>query len=139
MALVLLECEPDPVLRELLPPTPSASMGPLKRLRLRLAKRTDGPGLLKGLGEPGGCGSREEPPPPPPLPLGIPSLKRVRGGPAPRTRRRLLGNEDVVGVAGRTLTEWWGDRPDGCGVLDMDVDTEPLELIDEALECEGRW
>jgi len=46
----------------------------------------------------------------------------------------LDGKDVVVGVAGRTLTEWWGDGPRWCGVLD--VDTEFVELVEEALEWE---
>lgn len=62
----------------------------------------------------------------------MPSLKlSVRGG--PRTRRMLDGNEDDVGVLGRTLTEWCGDRPPAIGVFV--VETEPLELVELALEC----
>jgi hypothetical protein len=45
----------------------------------------------------------------------------------------LDGNEVLVGVAGRTLTEWCGDLPVCSGVLDMLVDTEPLELVEDAL------
>ena len=29
-----------------------------------------------------------------------------------RTRRILEGKDEIVGVAGRTLTEVWGDRDD---------------------------
>jgi hypothetical protein len=55
----------------------------------------------------------------------------------------LLGkpaNEPMVGVAGRTLTEWWGLRVDeGSGVLETEVETEPLEEVDEALLWEWWW
>src|SRR3569833_382713 len=97
LAEALLECEPEAVLLELLPP-PNESLGPLKLFRLRLAKSSDGRGLLNGLGEPGGCGRLDEL-------AGMVSLKRFMGGPVPRTRRRWAGNAVVVGVAGSTLTE----------------------------------
>jgi hypothetical protein len=60
----------------------------------------------------------------------------------PRTNLKLLGKEVVVGVAGRTLTEWWGERPMALTLLPppppapVAVDTDPLELVDEALEWE---
>ena len=66
--------------------------------------------------------------------LGMPSLKILNGGPLrSRTRRMLLGKLAVVGVAGSTLTEWWGLRPAGRGVLDMDVDTDPFDEVELAL------
>ena len=57
----------------------------------------------------------------------------LRGGPERSLMRRiLLGKLPPVGVAGRTLTEWCGLR--GCmGVLDTDVETEPLEDVELAL------
>lgn len=85
-------------------------MGPLKRFFLRLAKTS----------------------PPAPLPR-VPhgaSLKVDMGG--WRTTRMLEGNEEVVGVAGRTFTEWWGER---VGMETLDMDPEPLEDVEEALEC----
>lgn len=45
----------------------------------------------------------------------------------------LDGKLPVVGVAGRTLTEWCGLRV-GRGTLLMEMDPEPLEEVDEALE-----
>jgi hypothetical protein len=59
---------------------------------------------------------------------------------AARTTRMLDGKEDVVGVAGRTLTLLWGLRPSFMFVevvgLARDVD---CELVLEALECEWWW
>lgn len=47
----------------------------------------------------------------------------------------LLGKDVVlVGVAGRTLTEWWGLRPVCMGVFDMLVETELVDDVDDALE-----
>jgi hypothetical protein len=63
----------------------------------------------------------------------MPSLK-LKAMAGPRPKRMLEGNDDVVGVAGRTFTEWCGERPAPRGVLD--VVTEPLEDVEEALECE---
>lgn len=61
-------------------------------------------------------------------------MKTLSGGPArSRTRRRLDGKEVDVGVAGRILTEWCGERPAPSWDLDMEVETEPLELVEEAL------
>lgn len=57
---------------------------------------------------------------------------RVNGG--PRARRMLDGKASAVGVAGSTLTEWCGERPVPRGVFV--VDTEPLDDVEEALECE---
>lgn len=90
-----------------------------------------------GFGEPGGfcapAAAAEEEDEDLLLDSGIPSLKlRASGG--PRTRRMLDGKEVLVGVAGRTLTEWCGERP---GVLV--VDTEPVELVELAFECEWWW
>ena len=111
-----------------------ASIGPLNRLRLRFAKSTDGlfpapTPAPNGLGDSGGfawwllCEDEAE---------GMPSLKlSAKGG--PRTRRIFDGNEDDVGVLGRTFTEWCGDRPPAMGVLA--VETEPLELVELAFEC----
>jgi hypothetical protein len=44
----------------------------------------------------------------------------------------LEGKEEVVGVAGRTLTEWWGER---VGREALDMEPEPFEDVEEALEC----
>ena len=57
----------------------------------------------------------------------------LNGGPERSlTRRMLLGNPLLVGVAGKTLTEWCGLR--GCrGVLEMDADTDPFEEVELAL------
>jgi len=78
-----------------------------------------------------------------PPPAGKPSANKLSGGPVrSRTRRMLLGNPGnppAVGVAGRTLTEWCGDRVDCIGVLDTDVDTEPLDEVELALLCEWWW
>jgi hypothetical protein len=52
-----------------------------------------------------------------------------------RTTRMLFGNVEFVGVAGRTLTEVWGDfvlRP----VTDTAGEAMDAEEVDEALECE---
>ncbi|KAK5635862.1 hypothetical protein RRF57_011574 [Xylaria bambusicola] len=92
-------------------------------LRFRFANSTDGPPVENGFGEPGGLWAS---------PVGMPSLKlRANGG--PRTSRILEGNDAVVGVAGRTLTEWCGDRPPARGVFV--VETDPFELVELALEC----
>ena len=38
------------------------------------------------------------------------------------------------------MTLWWGDVPRWCRVdLDMAVETEPLELVEDALEWEWWW
>lgn len=94
------------------------SIGPLKRFFLRLAN-TRPPVLL----EPKPWVEAE-------LPQG-PSLNVDMG--VWRTTRMLEGKEPVVGVAGRTLTEWWGERV-GRGTLLIEVETEPLEEVEEALE-----
>lgn len=47
-----------------------------------------------------------------------------------------------MGVAGRTFTEWCGDEEEprwSVPPLDMAVETDPLELVDDALECECWW
>jgi hypothetical protein len=85
------------------------NMGPLKTFFLRLAK-TNPPVLF------------------PRFPHGA-SLKVEIGG--WRTTRMLEGKADVVGVAGRTLTEWWGER---VGRDTLDIEPEPLEEVEEALE-----
>jgi hypothetical protein len=87
----------------------------------------------KGLGLPGGCIPIPDVEPVCSLKAGRPSLKILMGGPArSRTRRILLGNPPVVGVAGRTLTEWCGLL--ACmGVFDTDVETEPLDDVELAL------
>ena len=60
-------------------------------------------------------------------------MKMLMGGPErSRTRRMLLGKLPVVGVAGRTLTEWCGLRG-WRGVLEMVVEMEPLEEVELAL------
>jgi hypothetical protein len=87
------------------------SIGPLKRFFFRLAK-TSPPGLLE---------PRELPQ--------TPSLKEDMG--AWRTTRMLEGKALVVGVAGRTLTEWWGLR---VGKETLLMDPDPLEEVEEALE-----
>lgn len=127
-------------LRLLLPP-PKARDGPLKTLRLRLAKKgmLRSPNEANGLGDPGAGGIMGLAASLPPLRLeplpGAASLYRASGGPAPRTSRMLLGKCVVlVGVAGRTFTEWWGLRPVCMGVLDMLVETELVDDVDEALE-----
>lgn len=65
------------------------------------------------------------------LPHDMPSLKEEIGG--WRTTRMLDGNALVVGVAGRTLTEWCGERVGSETFVDMLP--EPLEDVEEALEC----
>lgn len=101
-------------------------MGPLKMFRLRLANMTPLP--ENGFGLPGGCGIMA------PLKAGSPSLKTLRGGPLrSRTRRMLLGKVLPVGVAGKTLTEWWGLRAFCIGVLETDVETEPFDDVELAL------
>jgi hypothetical protein len=85
-------------------------MGPLKMFFLRLAKTSP-------------------PAPLPRFPHGA-SLKVEMGG--WRTTRMLEGKEEVVGVAGRTLTEWCGER---VGIETLDMEPEPLEDVEEALEC----
>lgn len=120
----------------------------------RFANKTPGPpppGELgkkpppKGLGLPGG-GGIEEPdareaeecailPPNVPPPIGS-LLKILIGGPdLSRTSRMLLGKLPLVGVAGRTLTEWCGLRVVWSGVLDTEVETEPLDEVELALLC----
>jgi len=42
------------------------------------------------------------------------------------------GKVPVVGVAGRTLTEWWGLRVGREALL---IEPEPFEDVDDALEC----
>lgn len=57
----------------------------------------------------------------------------------PRTNLKLLGKEVVVGVAGRTFTEWCGERPTALTLpppAPVAVLTDPFELVDDALECE---
>lgn len=56
----------------------------------------------------------------------------VRG---PRTTRILVGNVLLVGVAGSTFTDAWGDL----GLCpEFETDGDPIETddVDEALECE---
>lgn len=55
-----------------------------------------------------------------------------------RTTRMLLGKEGFVGVAGRTLTEAWGDfdlRP----VTDTAGEVMDADEVEDALECEWWW
>lgn len=59
------------------------------------------------------------------------SLKAEIGACGCRTRRMAVGKEDVVGVAGRTFTEWWGERAIN-GVLV--TPSEAAEDVDDALE-----
>ena len=65
-------------------------------------------------------------------------MRSGAGDPGPRTSRMLLGMEGA-GAAGRTLTELRGLAPRPSVFLDMAVDTEPLEDVLDALECEWRW
>lgn len=54
-----------------------------------------------------------------------------------RTRRMLEGNAEMVGVAGRTLTEVCGereDRPPVLGGMADDCTLLEVEEVDEALE-----
>lgn len=89
-------------------------MGPLNGLRLRLAKTRPGEG--------GGAVPKAAPP-------------SLRG---PRTTRMLVGKVELVGVAGRTLTEVWGER-------DLRPETETAgeameaEDVEDALEWEWWW
>jgi hypothetical protein len=52
-----------------------------------------------------------------------------------RTRRTLVGKEVLVGVAGSTLTDEWGDL---CFWPEMDTagDLREADEVDDALECE---
>ena len=45
----------------------------------------------------------------------------------------LLGNDPLVGVAGKTLTEWCGLRVTCIGVLEIEVETEPVDDVELAL------
>ena len=85
-------------------------MGPLKGLRFRLAKMRPGEG--------GGTAPNAAPP-------------SLRGA---RTTRILVGKVELVGVAGRTLTEECGDF-----VLCPETETagEAMEAddVEDALEC----
>lgn len=58
-----------------------------------------------------------------------------------RPRRILDGNEAFVGVAGRTLTDAWGDL--GIDVLCVETEIEGevmlMEEVDEALEWVWWW
>ena len=58
---------------------------------------------------------------------------RDRGGGVVRTRRTLEGNAEPMGVAGRTLTDVWGDRAEGSGFEIPEV-IELVEDVDDALE-----
>jgi len=87
------------------------SIGPLKTFFFRLAKTSPVPLDPKLGGH-------------------APSLKDDIG--AWRTTRIFEGNALVVGVAGRTFTEWCGLR---VGRETLLVATEPLEEVDEAFEC----
>lgn len=125
-------------------------MGPLKIFFFLLANSTPCPPgefgknpFPKGLGLPGGGGIEElEPtdtdewailPPKAPGPTGS-LLNMLIGGPdLSRTSRMLLGKLPLVGVAGKTLTEWWGLRVACSGVFDTEVDTDPLEEVELAL------
>ena len=48
---------------------------------------------------------------------------------------------DVVGVAGSTLTDEWGERAAGSGLLFMAEDTTELDVedVEEAFECVCTW
>ncbi len=83
-------------------------MGPLKGERLRLAKTRPVGGL--NVAE---------------------SLYVDEGG--WRTMRMLEGKADVVGVAGRTLTEVWGERETLLMLVEVEVVME-FEEVEEALE-----
>jgi hypothetical protein len=63
-----------------------------------------------------------------------PSLKEDTG--ACRTTRILDGKVPVVGVAGRTFTEWWGLL---VGIETLLIDPEPFEEVEEALEWLWWW
>ncbi len=127
--LPLRECECDPALelRDDDEMVGRCRLGPLKRFFLRFANCTP---PANGLGEPGAR-----------LPTGMPSLYICSGGGGgagePRTRRMLEGNACEVGVAGKTLTEWCGEFVRPSGVLDVEMD--PVELVDEAFECVWWW
>ena len=75
---------------------------------------------------------------PPAVEPGNPSLNPLNGIPPRSLTKRILlgnpGNPPAVGVAGRTLTLWCGERAVCSGVLDCtDVDTDPLDEVDDAL------
>ena len=50
-----------------------------------------------------------------------------------RTTRMLDGKEEVVGVAGRTLREVWGEREDRMLIAEEFTELE-VDDVDEALE-----
>lgn len=50
----------------------------------------------------------------------------------------LEGNADVVGVAGRTLTEVWGERETLLRFVEVEAVME-FEEVEEALECVCTW
>jgi hypothetical protein len=65
--------------------------------------------------------------------------------PTPLTRRIFVGKDVVVvGVAGSTFTDEWGDLDSlcwWCECEDMETAGEAMlvELVDEAFECECWW
>lgn len=50
----------------------------------------------------------------------------------------LEGKAEVVGVAGRTLMELWGERAGLVGRAEEGIELE-VEEVEEALECECAW
>ena len=76
------------------------------------------------------------------MPKGADSLYGVgrEWGVAARTMRMLEGKAEVVGVAGRTLMELWGERVGGLeeGRAEDWMEVE-VEEVEEALECECAW
>lgn len=60
-----------------------------------------------------------------------------------RTRRILEGKAEMVGVAGRTLTDEWGDRvdlaPPALGGMAEECTLFEVEEVEEALEWVWTW
>ena len=98
------------------------NIGPLKTVFFRFAKTRPGEGIAPAKAR----SSKVE--------------GRFKGGGVVRTRRTFEGNAEVVGVAGRTLRELWGERAVGRGLF-MAEDMTELELdeVDEVLECACAW
>lgn len=97
------------------------SMGPLKGLRFRFAKMRPGDGGAMLLN------------------AAPPSLSSLSGA---RTTRMFVGKELPVGVAGRTLTEEWGDLVRvWCAWLETETagETREAEEVEEAFECVWWW